>query len=93
MAIKLVVKEIEKLSQDEGLTDQEIADKLGCSRATVNRTRIKYNIPTANFENRADKEYTCLTCGKKVYIKRCEVMKLQCPECEKKTKNKNNQEE
>ena len=51
-----VIEEVKRLSQQEGLTDKEIADILGCSRATVNRARQAHNIPKANLENRKDKE-------------------------------------
>ena len=64
MALELVVKEVERLSQEEGLNDREIAIKLGCSRATVNRIRVGYEIPTANLSNIRDKKYICSKCGK-----------------------------
>lgn len=79
--LPFLVKEITRLSQEEGLTDKEIADVIGCSRATINRTRIKYNIPTANLQERNDKEYQCVFCKKVVLIKRKERKKRYCDEC------------
>lgn len=75
---------IEKIwfySQEEGYKDGEIADILGCSRATVNRTRHTYNIPTANLRNRMDKECVCDECGKEYMIRRKERRKRVCAEC------------
>lgn len=81
MALDLVVNEVERLSQEEGLNDREIADKIGCSRATVNRIRVKYEIPTANLSNRRDKTYICSKCGTEVVIRRRDRRKLYCKEC------------
>jgi hypothetical protein len=82
MAINYVVKEIERLSQEEGLNDQEISEVLGCSRATINRVRNEHGIPRANLANKKDKMYRCGKCGKEVYIRRKERRRLLCPECE-----------
>jgi transcriptional regulator with XRE-family HTH domain len=79
--VPYLVQEIRRLSQEEGLNDQEIAAILGCSRATVNRTRQANNIPTANLENRKDKEYTCTFCNKVVVIARKERKKRYCDDC------------
>ena len=46
--IPMVVEAVKKLSQEYGLSDQEIADMLGCCRATVQRARAKHGIPIAN---------------------------------------------
>lgn len=81
LALELVVKEVERLSQEEGLNDREISIKLGCSRATVNRIRVGYEIPTANLSNRRDKKYICSKCGKEVFIRRRDRRKLYCTEC------------
>lgn len=75
------IEQIKHLGQDEGLTDKEIADVFGCSRATVNRARIKFGIPTAKLENRRDKEYTCTFCHKVVKIRRKERKKRYCDDC------------
>ena len=79
--VPYLVGEVRRLSQDEGKTDKEIADILGCSRATVNRARQAHNIPTANLENRKDKQYTCTFCGKVVTIARKERKKRYCDDC------------
>lgn len=75
------IEQIKQLSQDEGLSDKEIADVLGCSRATVNRARQHTGIPTANLNNRKDKKYVCHFCKKEVVIRRKERKKKYCPEC------------
>jgi hypothetical protein len=84
MSFTSVVNEIKRLSQDEGLRDDEIADIIGCSRATVNRERCKHNIPTANLDNRKDKKYVCRGCGKEHLIRRKERKPGLCTECKAK---------
>lgn len=84
--LPVLVEEIRRLSQDEGLTDKEIADIFGCSRATINRTRQKHGIPTANLENRKDKQYTCRFCEKTVVIRRKERKKKYCDDCREQLK-------
>lgn len=79
--IEFVAKEIQRLSQDEGLNDGEIADLLKVSRATVNRARQAYEIPRANLDNRKDKEYVCSRCGATVTIARKERKKKYCEAC------------
>lgn len=79
--VPYLVDKIKHLSQNEGLTDQEIAEALGCSRATVNRTRRQYNIPLANLDNRKDKTYACTACGETITIARKERKKRYCPDC------------
>jgi len=86
MAISFIVKEIERLSSEEGLNDNEIADIIGCSRATVNRTRLEHDIPRANLQNKKDKVYECNTCLKSITIRRKERRKTTCPDCESKRK-------
>lgn len=80
---KLIVKEIVRLSQDEGLHEHEIAEEIGCGRSTVARYRKKYDIPKANLSNRKDKIFYCCRCGKKVVIRRFEKKRLYCEECVK----------
>lgn len=75
------IEQIRNLSQEEGLSDKEIADILGCSRATVNRARQQADIPTANLENRKDKTYDCSFCNETITIRRKERKKKYCPEC------------
>lgn len=84
--VPYLVDKIKHLSQDEGLSDKEIADILGCSRATVNRTRRAYAIPTANLQNRRDKHYTCTFCGEVVVIARKDRKKKYCDDCRKELK-------
>lgn len=76
-----LVTEIKRLSQDEGMSDKEIAVILGCSRATVNRTRLANKIPTANLSNRKDKSYTCTFCSNVIVIPRKERKKRYCGDC------------
>lgn len=68
-------------TQEEGLKDHEVADILGCSRATVNRTRQAQGVPTANLRNRMDKECKCEECGKEYVIRRKERRKKYCEVC------------
>ncbi|AIY85331.1 hypothetical protein U729_3267 (plasmid) [Clostridium baratii str. Sullivan] len=88
MAIKMVVDEIRRLSQEEGLNDLEIAKILGCSQSTVSRARSSNNIPRYNVRNRKDKSYVCLSCNKEIFIARKEKVKLYCPECKEKRQKK-----
>lgn len=81
MAMKLVIAEINRLSQDEGLNDLEIANIMGCSRATINRNRISNDIPSANLRNRKDKVFTCGKCHKEIFIRRRERRRLYCNAC------------
>lgn len=81
MAFKFVEEEINRLSQEEGLNDREIAIELGCSRATVNRTRVRINIPKANLVNKKDKTYVCSVCGCVISIRRKERRRLMCNSC------------
>ena len=88
MAFDFVIKEITRLSQEEGLNDREIADLLGCSRATVNRVRVKTEIPKANLVNKKDKTFVCSGCGATVSIRRKERRTLLCEACRAKKDNK-----
>jgi hypothetical protein len=87
LAFDFVVKEITRLSQDEGFNDREIADMLGCSRATVNRVRVSTEIPKANLNNKKDKTYVCSSCGVTVSIRRNERRKLYCDTCMREKSN------
>lgn len=79
--IQMVVQEIRRLSQEVGLTDREIANRLGLSMDTIRRVRKANSIPRANLANRVDKRYTCQRCGKVVAIARKERRRKYCPEC------------
>lgn len=84
----VIVNEIRRLSQEEGLKDCEIADIIGYSRGGVQRIRKENNIPTYNYVNRKDKEMICSICKKKYYIKRTQKRSLCCSECEEKINHK-----
>lgn len=75
------VEEVRRLSQEEGLNDRQIAEKLGCSRVTISRIRYRNNIPLCDKCNRQDKEFVCVNCGNKVYIRRKERRKAFCKKC------------
>lgn len=79
--VKMVVDEIRRLSQEEGLSDVEIAQILGISRVTVCRVRKQYGIPRANRANRKDKVYVCAECKREIAIARKERKQRYCPEC------------
>jgi DNA-binding transcriptional regulator YiaG len=85
--LPMVVAEIRRLSQDEGLKDGEIAAILGTSRATVNRARQKHGIPPANLRNRKDKECFCVKCNQAFFIRRHERKRHVCEMCSNVTKN------
>ncbi len=76
------VKKVYDLSQNHGLTEEEIAKELNCARRTISRVRKEYDIPKRNLNNRKDKSFICFYCKKKIYIKRCESVRLMCSECE-----------
>jgi hypothetical protein len=78
---QVFLDKVRTLSQDEGWKDHEIAEHLGCSRATVNRTRQAHDIPTANLSNRQDKKCHCEACNKVYFIRRKERRKKRCFEC------------
>lgn len=82
MAKNLIVEQIIKLSQEEGLNDSEIGEQLGYARGSIQRIRRTHNIPVANKDNRKDKSCKCMRCDNTFYIRRHESDKLFCPECE-----------
>lgn len=84
MAFQYIIDEIRRLSQEEGLNDGEIAEKIGCSKSTIGRARAKNNIPKCNLKNKKDKSYVCFSCNKRIFIARREKVKLYCPECKAK---------
>lgn len=79
--LPILVKEVRRLSQEEGLNDTEIAKMIGCSRATVMRARKQHNIPLCNVMNKKDKTYVCGICGETITIRRCERRQYACPQC------------
>lgn len=82
MAKNLIVEQITRLSQQEGLSDSEIGEQLGYARGSIQRIRRTHNIPVANKNNRKDKPCKCMKCDKMFDIRRCESDKIFCPECE-----------
>lgn len=81
------IDSIKELSQEFGMTDTQIAEMIGCSRATVNRVRNKNNIPIRNVNNKMDKKYVCNECGSEVLIRRNEQKRFMCGDCMDKLKN------
>lgn len=75
------IETVRVMSQEEGLNDRQIADKLGCSRVTITRIRTRNNIPRCEIYNRKDKHFVCLGCGDKVYIKRKDRRQAFCEKC------------
>ena len=78
------INEIKILSQEEGMNDRQIAEKLGCSRVTVTRIRTRNNIPTCDKRNRKDKTYKCVNCGETIYIRRKDRRQAFCKKCTEK---------
>lgn len=77
----IIVNEIRRLSQEEGLNDAEIAKEIGYNRVSVNRIRTEYGIPVCNKDNRKDRKCTCPQCGDTYFIRRCEKPGICCPAC------------
>lgn len=82
MAKNLIVEQIRRLSQEEGLNDSEIGEQLGYARGSIQRIRRMHKIPVANKDNRKDKPCKCMKCENTFYIRRYESDKIFCPECE-----------
>ena len=55
----IIVNEIRRLSQEEGLKDAEIADIIKYNRVSIQRIRNEHNIPTYNKDMRKDKRAVC----------------------------------
>ncbi len=85
---QIIIDEITRLSQEEGLRDEEIANILGYNRVSISRIRKTYNIPKSITENRKDKETICPSCGNKYFIRRKEKYSIACPDCIAKTEAK-----
>jgi hypothetical protein len=74
--------DVRRLSQEEGLFDREIAEKLDTYRVKVSRCRQKHNIPRPNLNNRRDKQHRCKRCGRIKLIRRKEkCMDWYCDSC------------
>lgn len=86
MTKQFIVDEIRRLSQDEGMTDAEIAEELGYRRESIARIRRQQDIPRYVLGNRRDKLCKCMVCDRQFYIRRCEPDRIACPECEIKLK-------
>lgn len=79
----IIVKEIRRLSQEEGLRDAEIADIIQYNRVSVQKIRKAFDIPTYNKDNRKDKPTVCTICNRTYYIRRKEQPGICCPDCVK----------
>lgn len=79
------IESIRYYSQELGLFDGEIAEKLDVHRVTVARIRKQNNIPSPNLSNRVDKKQCCKRCGKVEYVARRVWRKSYCKECKKHT--------
>lgn len=77
----VIINEIRRLSQEEGLKDSEIAGIIKYNRVSVQRIRQENNIPTYNKANRKDKNVLCPQCGQTYTIRRCEKPGICCPDC------------
>lgn len=78
----IIVNEIRRLSQEEGLKDSEIADIIKYNRVSVQRIRQENDIPTYNKDVRKDKDVICPQCGNHYMIRRNEKPGICCPQCE-----------
>lgn len=83
----IIVNEIRRLSQEEGLKDSEIADIIKYNRASVQRIRKENDIPSYQKNNRKDKEAVCPQCCGHYFIRRYQKPGICCPECEEKANN------
>ena len=77
----IIVNEIRRLSQEEGLKDAEIADIIKYNRVSIQRIRNEHNIPTYNKDMRKDKKVICPQCGEDYLIRRNEKPGICCPTC------------
>lgn len=77
----IIVNEIRRLSQEEGLKDAEIADIIKYNRVSVQRIRKEYNIPSWNKDVRKDRKVICPQCCGEYLIRRNEKPGICCPEC------------
>jgi hypothetical protein len=77
----IIVNEIKRLSQEEGLNDAEIANIIQYNRVSVQKIRKAYNIPRYNKDIRKDKAVICPICNSTYYIRRNEQPGICCPAC------------
>ena len=77
----VIVNEIKRLSQEEGLKDTEIAEIIQYNRVSVQKIRKAYDIPTYNKDVRKDKSVTCPICKSNYFIRRKEQPGICCPAC------------
>lgn len=77
----IIVNEIRRLSQEEGLKDSEIADIIKYNRVSIQRIRNEHDIPTYNKDVRKDKKVICPQCGGDYLIRRNEKPGICCPKC------------
>jgi len=77
----IIVNEIRRLSQEEGLRDAEIAEIIQYNRVSVQKIRKAYSIPTYNKDVRKDKTTVCPICKSTYYIRRNEIPGICCPAC------------
>ena len=77
----IIVTEIRRLSQEEGLKDSEIADIIKYNRVSIQRIRNEHGIPTYNKDVRKDKKVICPQCGGDYLIRRNEKPGICCPKC------------
>lgn len=77
----IIVNEIRRLSQEEGLKDSEIADIIKYNRVSIQRIRQENGIPTYNKDVRKDKKVICPQCGQDYLIRRNEKPGICCPKC------------
>lgn len=83
MAKNIIVEKIFELSQKEGLNDSEIGDILGYARGSIQRIRVKNQIPKANKLMRKDKACICTKCNSAFFIRRNDPNNkiYLCPTC------------
>lgn len=77
----IIVNEIRRLSQEEGLKDSEIADIIKYNRVSIQRIRAEHGIPTYNIERRKDKKVICPQCCNEYFIRRNEKPGICCSDC------------
>ena len=77
----IIVNEVRRLSQEEGLRDAEIAEIIEYNRVSVQKIRKAYGIPTYNKAMRKDKAVVCPNCKSTYYIRRNEEPGICCPAC------------
>ena len=77
----VIINEIRRLSQEEGLNDSEISDIIQYNRVSIQKIRKDNNIPVYNKNMRKDKIAVCPRCKATYYIRRCEEPGICCPAC------------